>query len=65
MKTRTFNYKVLFKSQETLTKDEYIIEPIYFLQRFGELFEHYSKEHPIHLSVTIDKTDTQIIEDRE
>jgi alpha-ketoglutarate-dependent taurine dioxygenase len=65
MKTRTFNYKVVFKSQETLTNDEYVIEPIYFLERFGELFEHYSKENVIHLAVTIDRTNTQIIEDRE
>jgi len=65
MKHRTFNYFVVFKSAETLMKDEYVIEPIYFLHRYGELFEHYSKEYPFNLSVTIDKTTIQIMEDIE
>ena len=63
MKNKTLNYKVVFKSKETLTYDEYILEPIYFLNGFSELFEKYSQKHPLYLSVTIDKVETQIFPD--
>jgi hypothetical protein len=63
MKTRTLNYKVTFRSKETLMHDEYILEPIYFLNGFGALFEKYSTEHPVHLSVSIDKVETQVFPD--
>ena len=63
MITRTLNYKVTFRSAEHLTCDEYILEPIYFLKGFSELFEEYSIKYPFHLSVTIDKVNTQIFPD--